>query len=442
MAAKRAAKKPAKKATKAPAKKAAAKAPAKGARGKKPAKQSKSKVLKDSLAGMSKRQRIEAVMSATNVKFNRTVLRFANDDNCSYLLRRPFGITSLDIALAGGVPASATTVLFGPDGVGKDYLFWKLLAEQQRLFGEDFGCAIYLTEFKQDKLFMKDFCGFHIGFTDEELKELDKARKQIGLGYMSSLEIDHYTKQIGNPVIFGGLSAEEGFDILLDYVATNACQVVGVNSIGNLQTEAKEKTESLKDFAQMASEAALFSKLMPQLANLLNAGGPEGERNTTTPIFLNQARTKTDVRKMPGRTLQEKEKYKPAMESWSLKHLKAVELALHKGAKIRDSENRLLGRTVHWETAKGKLGLHEGLSGSIDFFYDAGMDTYKDLILTAVSLGVIQKAGAWLHYEDDTFGFRAQGDAQAREVLCESEELFDHLRDACFSAAGVLYRHT
>ena len=44
----------------------------------------------------------------------------AEKTHSSYLLRRPTGITSLDIAMAGGWPAAAPSVLVGPDGAGKD----------------------------------------------------------------------------------------------------------------------------------------------------------------------------------------------------------------------------------------------------------------------------------------------------------------------------------
>jgi hypothetical protein len=52
-----------------------------------------------------------------------------SEASSSYLLRRPTGITSLDIALAGGFPGGTVSVLVGPDGVGKDFLFWTMAAD-------------------------------------------------------------------------------------------------------------------------------------------------------------------------------------------------------------------------------------------------------------------------------------------------------------------------
>lgn len=446
MAAKRAAKTTKKaapkKAPKKPAVAAPTKAPAKAPKKVLKAGRAPKKVTKASLAALNKKERIELVMNKINAEHGRKVLKLANDDNCSYLLRRPFGILGLDLPLAGGLPASASSVLMGPDGVGKDYLFWRMLGEQQRLYGDDFACAVYLTEFKQDKFFMKDFCGFHVGFSEEELEELAEARHRARLPDLTSVEIDYYRKQIGMPVIFDGVSADEGFDMLLDFVATNTCQVVGVNSIGNLETEAKKEKDSLKEHAQRASEASLFSRLMPRLANVLNGGGPEGERNQTTPVFINQARAKTDARSVPGRPLSEKEKYQGATQSWSLKHLKAVELTLHKGPKLYNDDKTQVGRVISWETSKGKLGLHEGLKGTLDFYYDGGIDIYKDLVDTAVGLEVISKSGSWLEYQEDGIHARAQGVDNFRDVLAEGPELVESIRESCFRASGIMYRYT
>ena len=442
----------AKRAAKRVPKKAAAKVPAKAAPKKvlkKPVKASgdgtkasRKRAPKAALADLSKKERISFVMDKINNAHGRKVIKLANDDNCSYLLRRPFGIIGLDLLLAGGLPASASSVLMGPDGVGKDYLFWRMLGEQQRIHGEDFACAVYMTEFKQDKFFMKDFCGFHVGFTEEEIEELDIARQRAGLPGLTSIEIDYYRKQIGNPVIFDGVSADDGFDILLDFAATNTCQVIGVNSIGNLDTEAKREKESLKEHAQRASEASLFSRLMPRLANILNGGGPNGERNETTPVFINQARAKTDARQVSGRPLSEKEKYQGATQSWSLKHLKAVELTLHKGPKLYDDDKRQTGRIIQWETSKGKLGLHEGLKGTLDFYYDGGIDIYKDLVETATGLGVIEKSGAWLEYSQGGLHARAQGINNFRDVLAEGPDLVESIRESCFRVSGVMYRYS
>jgi RecA/RadA recombinase len=429
---KAAAKKPTKAATKASTveralgKSKAAKAPPKAA-----------KREKADLSGLTKRQRIEAVRGAINKELGREVCKMASDDYSSYLLRRPTTITSLDIELGGGLPAAAPSVLVGPDGVGKDYLLWLAMAEQQRLYGEDFCSAVYFTEFKMDKLFMKNMCGFMIGFTEGEIEEIEESRVATGLPSLTPADIDWYRKQIGSPIIIDGVPAEDGFDALLKYVEANTCQIVAVNSIGNLQTYAKEDKDSLREFAQQRNEAALMSKLMPKLSMLLNRGGPDGERSESAIVLINQMRSEDEVKKIPGRPTSAKAKMKPANNSWSLKHGKAIELALYKGVQHRTDDYRTIGRTIDWEITKGKLGTHEGKKGSFDFFYEIGADRIGDLIDTCVKHGVIQRNGSWYSCE----GMKAsQSDAPIRARIHEDPSFKDQLRDECFAKAGVSCR--
>jgi RecA/RadA recombinase len=394
------------------------------------------------LGGLTKIQRIEAVQTHVNGKLGYSALKRASEDYSSYMLRRPSTITSLDIALNGGFACGATSVIVGPEGAGKDYLLWLTLAEQQRIYGEDFAACVYFTEFKMDKPFMKDFCGFMIGMTEQEIDEIDESRERVGLDPLTEERRDWYRKEIGRPMIIDGVVAEDGFDAILDYVTTNTCQVVAVNSIGNLQTKAKEDKDTLNDFAQQRNEAMLMSKFMPKLSMLLNRGGPDGERNETAVILINQMRAEDEVKKIPGRPTTAKQKMKPANNAWSLRHLKALEVALYKGPQDYDETTKtILGRRVDWEINKGKLGTHEGLKGNYEFFFDFGVDRHGDLLNMCIQHNVVQLAGSWYSYDDGTYSFRGQGETAARKALFETPELYDILRDKCMASAGVTCRY-
>ena len=390
-----------------------------------------------------KRLTAREVALKVNTEYKSTVIRLAGETTSSYLLRRPTGIISLDIALNGGFPASAPVVLCGPDGAGKDYILWRTWAEAQRIYGENFAAAVYLTEFKADKLFMKDICGLQIALTDEELAELDAARTNIGLPALTEEERAHYKHQVGEIMIIQGEIADVAFDILAKCLESNAFQFIAVNSIGFLQTEAKEDVDSFADFAQQSNEAALLNKVLPKYAMLLNRIDNEGESNETTIVFVNQMRARRDqVRKRPGIPTQEKDKYEPGSKAWALKHGKAIELTLHKGkAHFEESSKERLGREVPWEITKGKLGTHEGIRGTFDFFYDLGADVTGDLINTALNLEVLVQGGSWISYDHPEIGFKAQGRMEAKKIVYESRELQDALRRDCLTAAKVVYRH-
>jgi RecA/RadA recombinase len=411
-----------------------------------PKKAAKSKPAREaSLAiGMSldeRRARIEKLLAASEKTYGPGCVQVASKTNMSYLLRRPTGIMSLDLALAGGFPASAPSVIVGPDGAGKDYLLWRTAAETQRIYGEDFCMAVYFTEFRPDKRYMKDYCGLQIAFSEEELLELDQARQSKKLPGLTADELDHYRNQVGEFISIVGISADQGFDQIFEFLDANTCQIVAVNSIGFLQTEAKESVDSFEEFAQRSSEATLLSKALPKFAMYLNRGS-----NETSLMLLNQVRSNdTPKRAMPGRPVLDRDQYKTAANAWALKHGKAIELMLHNGAKVYDGDPKngvVLGRKKQWELTKGKLGTHEGIKGEFNYFYGEGADIAGDLIATAVSLNVIEMSGSWLTFPDKKFGFRCQGEPKAVALLNKPDngELVNALRDACFQAADVTFR--
>jgi RecA/RadA recombinase len=393
------------------------------------------------LSGKERQQRLEAVTAKLNKTFGRTVIQQASEMSCSYLLRRPTGILSLDIALGGGFPASAPVVIVGPDGAGKDYMLWRTAAETQKIYGDDFAMAVYFTEFLPDKKYMKDKCGLKIAMSDAELNEEDVAREKSGLPLLTDEERAHYKEQVGSIYIVSGVTAEHGFDAVMSYVESNTCQIVAVNSIGFLQTEAKEEQESFTDFAQQRNEAILLSKFAPKLSMYLNRGFVD-ERNETSIILINQVRSKDNQGpRIPGRPVQDKDKYRPAAEAHAMKHGKAIELMIHNGKKHFDEAiGQTVGREKNWEITKGKLGTHEGIRGSFDYFYDFGADTVGDLVKTCKSLGVLEGT-TWLTYEDDEFGFKANGEDRARQHIQETPGLIDHLRTACLTRAKVVCRY-
>lgn len=195
-------------------------------------------------------QSLRSLAGSINSAMKQDVIRLAGDEDSLYILRRPTGIMSLDIAMAGGFPASAPSVVTGPDGAGKDYLIWKTCAEVQRLYGENFRMVAYFTEFLPDKNFMRHMCGLKVGFTKSELDEMDQARMAVGIPAFTAEERADYSTEVGEIGIIAGVTAEEGFDAILKIVQSNTCQIVIVNSIGFLQTQAKEDLDSFKEFAQ------------------------------------------------------------------------------------------------------------------------------------------------------------------------------------------------
>jgi RecA/RadA recombinase len=244
------------------------------------------------------------------------------------------------------------------------------------------------------------------------------------------------------------VSREEALDQLTDFVRTNGCQVVGVNSLGFFQTNAKDEKESLADNPQQRSEAQVITRFLTRLSNIqnqmvLNESTGMLEANETSVILVNQVRSRDQMpRTMPGRTPQEKDKYRPASEAWALKHGKVIELSLHKGTKLWDeTTKKFYGKEVQWEITKGKLGLHEGPRGAFQFYYANGVDKTLDLVRTAKELGVIE-GESWLTFKSSKYDLRLNGEKQFSKAIEKDPALYRHLRRKCFAAAKVIYRHT
>jgi len=422
------------------AKKLGTRKPASAQPAKAPPKTVRVQPVKKKAIAVPGRRSLQDVVNSINAAAKTQVIGMADDETYGYLLRRPTGITSLDIKLAGGWPESSPNVLVGPDSAGKDYLLWRTCAEVQRNYGEETRILLYFTEFFPDKEFMR-WAGFLVGYTDEELDELDTGLQLNGKPAQTAEERAEKKRQIGEISIIVGEVAEVAFDAIQTVLESGVCQIIAVNSIGCLQTAAKEQTESFEEFAQQRNEAMLLSKVMPKFALIQNRRLPDGTRNETTMLYINQVRSKDAVRTMPGRPVQAKDSYKAGSNSHALKHGKAVELFLHKGKDHYDEVTKtVLGREVRWETTKGKLGVHDGLKGSYNFFFDSGADIIGDLITTALSLEILEQSGSWITYDHPTLGFHVQGAPAASKKVAASPEAFAAIRNDCFRASGVICR--
>lgn len=395
------------------------------------------KEFRKSLSGMEKKDRISALLAAHPQYVQR-----ASEFDTSYMLRRPTGLMSMDIGLGGGWPAAAASVLVGPDGAGKDYLLWKSMAESQQIYQDDFAAAVYLTEFLPDKRYIRDKCGLKIGLSDREIDEINLALENRGRAKLTDEQAWHYQETIGSVLTITGATAEVGFDRILDFTQTNACQIVAVNSIGFLYTEVKDAMASMADNPQQRNEAVALTKFITHLATMLNRGGPDRERNETSVLLINQMRSKDASGGIPGRILQDKDKMKPAAEAWALKHGKAIELSVWKdGPKLYDGDPakggaKIIGQTRRWEVTKGKLGTHEGKKGTFDYYFDKGADHTGDLLQVGLTLGVIEKNGAWLEFADA----KVQGEDKMRAKLDAQPDLREYLKEMCIRKTPLVFR--
>ena len=143
-------------------------------------------------------------------------------------LRRPTGITSLDIALKGGAPAGGIIRWWGERSAGKDLVYWNAVREQQRIYGNDCCLALAITDTGLDKT-QGRLLGASVPFSNDEIKEMERAR---GVGF-SAEELKTLKFCIG---YFQNITAESGeklLDVVLDLARLNIYSLIGVNSVLN-----------------------------------------------------------------------------------------------------------------------------------------------------------------------------------------------------------------
>lgn len=396
---------------------------------------------------MSPMDRINYVMQAVNTQFGGAVIKRANEVDTSYSLRRPFGIPDLDIGIGGGLPAGALSVVTGPDGAGKDYLINRNIAQIQKNYGSETRVAILSTEFPYDKHFARTQAGVKVGFTEAEIADLNKNRMAAGIEPLTDEEATEYMTQVGEIVLIEGLLADHAFDVVLNLLDTGAFQFIAINSLGVMETVAKDDTDSLEEHAIQSSEAQLLSRFIPKMFMYLNRPLKNGGRNETTLLAANQVRAnRSGVRMKPGVPVPDYMKYQAGSGSRALAHGKAIDIMLHKGTDILDKSDKeniiKLGRTINWQLEKGKLGTHDGIKGSYDYFYGEGADLADNLLTQAVIHGVIEQGGAWYSFDDGETSFSLQGAPKAASYLRERPDFYDYIYRRTIAAAGVYCRYT
>lgn len=383
---------------------------------------------------ITRSDRLEALQRSINSKFKgRTTLQKASEFSNVFLLRRPTGITSLDIAIAGGFPAGGLSHIVGAESVGKDYLTNRVIAQLQAIYGEEASVCLAMSEMHFDKAYGK-MCGARIAMTPEEIEDYQRAIKRD----FTPEEMVWAQDQVGHVNEIIGYNAEEFLEATAMAIESNLYQVVVINSFGALLTKAEQEADQGIADRHYGGAAGSITRFMHRVHSALNKPDELGRPNLTTVIGINQYRE----------NLGPDARYNPLNIAGgrALKHGKLVDVLLKGQSKIRTTINNktvMVGKEIHWQLLKGKAGCHDGPTGFYPFYfgehgYPFGADVYQDLIITGVELGVIQMGGPWISYQDDNYDLRAQGKERFSHLIAE-QGAFDYLRQKCMDAAGVKY---
>ena len=279
----------------------------------------------------------------------------------------PTGALNLDIALGiGGIPRGRIIEIFGPESSGKTTLALHAIAEAQKLGGE---AAFIDAEHALDPVYAK-----HLG-----------------------VDID-------NLIVSQPDTGEQALEIAEALIRSGAIDIIVVDSVAALVPKA-EIDGDMGD-THVALQARLMSQALRKLAGVLN-------KSKTAIIFINQLREKVGI--MFGNP-------ETTPGGRALKFYASVRLDIRKIENIK-VEGEMIGTRAKVKVIKNKVA-PPFREAEVDIIYGKGISREGNILDLAVSLGFVEKSGAWFNYEGQKIG---QGRENAKQYLADNPKIMDAL---------------
>ncbi|HTY44939.1 MAG TPA: recombinase RecA [Patescibacteria group bacterium] len=279
----------------------------------------------------------------------------------------PTGALTLDWALGiGGLPRGRVIEVFGPEASGKTTLTLTVIREIQKKGGV-------------------------AAFIDAEHAFDSTYAKIIGVNLDELL--------ISQPD-----TGEQALEIAETLVRSNAVDMVVIDSVAALTPRAEIEGE-MGD-AHVGLQARLMSQALRKLTGAIS-------KSRTCVIFINQIREKIGVmfgspETTPG--------------GRALKFYASVRLDLRKIATLKSGE-MVIGNRVRARVVKNKIA-PPFKEAEFEILHAEGIAKTGCVIDAAISLGVLEKSGSWLSFQNEKL---SQGRDGAIKLLKEKPKLQDDI---------------
>lgn len=334
-----------------------------------------------------RRRELDKLISKVNKEAKHTVLAWGSEAPNAYFLRRPSGITQLDIDTGGGAPAGGLTYLTGPDNAGKTRLLFYYMAMNQRLYGDSSILGYAAVEMAPDYWFMRK-CGMQVAIPEEMIQREQAWRLERGLPKFTKEEMANFRKEVGKLVIIRG-TGEQITQSVLDCVDSKAFNIIGMDSITAL-SPAKEMDKEQDDNPKRAANAQLVTQFMNKY--MPKTTGLDG-LNETSLICTGQVRS-NDAKATAAPFMQPYLKDWAPTGAYSARHTKLLDITIWSGANIRvksgEEKGKIIGKEMVWKISKGKAGCHDNVEGYLEVPYADFQDPlYRELLTTGIKYGAI-----------------------------------------------------
>jgi RecA/RadA recombinase len=349
-------------------------------------------------------------------------LRLAKDMEGTFLVRRPCGIFSIDLATAGGLPAGTMCKIGGAEGLGKNYLADLYMAQNQHIHGNDSKVFIVSSEYPYDKLRGRDN-GFRIALSKKEVARLEESLKRpLGKEEKSAL-----SSQVGEVVLVHGLTLDETMETVLRLLESNLFHIGLIDSIDSLIPQ-EQQNRNIGD-PKPGSSAMVQTDFMKRFHYVI------GKNRKTLLLALGQARANMQMGGGSGAPKN------TVNDPYSVKHGQAGKIILSRGGTLREGEKGpKIGKLIRWTIDKGKAGFHDGVSGEFDYLYASGADIYKDFVETVKQY--IRRAGPYYYIpNEDGEELRVQGLAEMAGYFKDNPEQVEHIKAWIYREKGIAYTY-
>ncbi len=281
----------------------------------------------------------------------------------------PTGSLALDAAIGvGGYPQGRIVEMFGLESSGKTTLAIHAIVEAQKL-------------------------GYACAFIDVE--------GTLDISYATALGIDADSLLFCQPN-----DGDEAMRIVDTLVRSAVVKLIVVDSVASLVPSAEFEGE-ITD-CHIGMQARLMSQCLRQLTMKTVKTG-------TTIIFINQTRESIGLYKAPITT--------PGGNA--LKFYSTIRLKTARKEAIKNGD-KVLGAITKVEVIKNKVAPPFKIA-YFNLIYGKGIDQYTDIINTATDLNILDKAGVWYKYKDESIG---QGLDNTIETLKAKPELLLEIKNA------------
>src|SRR5690554_2539013 len=280
------------------------------------------------------------------------------------------GSLGLDIALGiGGLPFGRVVEIYGPESSGKTTLTLSVIAQAQKM-GKT--CAFIDAEHALDPI------------------------------YAEKLGINLDDMLVSQPD-----NGEQALEITDSLVRSGAVDVIVIDSVAALTPRAEIEGE-MGD-SHVGLQARLMSQALRKITgNIKNAN--------CLVIFINQIRMKIGV--MFGNA-------ETTTGGNALKFYSSVRLDIRRTGAVKEGDE-VIGSETRVKVVKNKVA-PPFRQAEFQILYGTGIYHNAEIIDLGVSIGQIEKSGAWYSYKGNKIG---QGKSNAAKFLAENPEVAEEIEQA------------